>query len=148
MNSITAIYTKLFNQISSSDPRRFVPVFNSSIKFIKIGTFMGLRGMVFFLRFGLIRWFVILDFTEPLHFAQTGICAVCSRQSRHIKTITTFRNTLTFSITNGFPNFRINIWQTYFLGVVASYLSKRLTYHFFTKGIELGIFVFKKGLFI
>ena len=138
MSNITAIYTKLFNQISSSESRRFVPFFNSSIKFVKIGTFMGLKGTAFFLRSGLIRPFVLLDFTEPLHFAQTGICAVCSRQSRLIKTITTFRNTLTFLITNGFLNFRRNIWQTNFLGVVAGYLNKRFTYHFSQRVLNLG----------
>ena len=52
MSSITAIYTKLFNQISSSESRRFVPFFNSSTKFIEIGTFMGLKGTAFFLGFG------------------------------------------------------------------------------------------------
>ena len=129
MSSITAIYTKLFSQISSSESHRFVPFFNSSTKFIEIGTFMGLQGTAFFLRFGHIRRFIILSFTEPLP-------------------LTPFRNTLTFSITNGFPNFRRNIWQTYFLGVVAGHLSKRFTYQFFTKGIEIRIFVFKKGFFI
>ena len=66
---------------------------------------MGLKGETLFLMFGLIRWFIILGFTEPLHFTQTGICAVCGRQSRLSDTVSTFSNAHLLGIMNDLFNF-------------------------------------------